>query len=208
MLNNTLDVKKLEEGKIVFNNNFESPRKVVDLALNVVKGNAEKKGVTLAVDFGKNLPGLLEFDKSRVTQIVMNLLSNAVKFTPTQGRVEVRLRWFWHCNYHNGDCATCDQRIIGPNRTPIPIPIPISISNPITAPISMPASIHMPMHVTSSNPIAFPPSHFTSDGLPGSIPNIRSGNSVLSFPMHKLESAWFAAHLCRPRLKGYYLEAS
>jgi len=81
MLNNTLDISKLEEGKIVFNKNYEPLRTVVDMALKISNANAAKKEIQLETSYGDSLPMRLEFDKSRLTQVIMNLVGNAVKFT-------------------------------------------------------------------------------------------------------------------------------
>ena len=93
ILNNTLDVSKLEEGKIEFNKNYESIRNVIDIVLSITKSNADKKSIKLISNYGNNIPLLLEFDKSRLTQVVMNLVGNAVKFTPEKGKVTVRVCW-------------------------------------------------------------------------------------------------------------------
>ena len=43
MVNNALDIAKLEEGKIEFNNNYEPIKNVIDVALIITKSNAKKK---------------------------------------------------------------------------------------------------------------------------------------------------------------------
>ena len=43
ILNNTLDISKLEEGKIEFNNSFEAINNAIDVVLSIAKSNAEKK---------------------------------------------------------------------------------------------------------------------------------------------------------------------
>eukprot|EP01022_Parablepharisma_sp_SALTPOND_P028598 TRINITY_DN71223_c0_g1_i1.p1 TRINITY_DN71223_c0_g1~~TRINITY_DN71223_c0_g1_i1.p1 ORF type:complete len:656 (-),score=51.21 TRINITY_DN71223_c0_g1_i1:2595-4562(-) len=93
ILNNTLDISKLEEGKIEFNKKYESIRSVVDAVLNVSKANAQKKDIKLQAQYEPSLPQLLEFDKARVTQIIMNLVGNAIKFTPSKGIVTVKAGW-------------------------------------------------------------------------------------------------------------------
>ena len=93
ILNNTLDISKLEEGKIEFNNQYESIRNVISMVLNVSKANAAKKEIDIKVHYDKQLPRILEFDKCRLTQIIMNIIGNAIKFTPSQGDVIVDVAW-------------------------------------------------------------------------------------------------------------------
>ncbi len=93
ILNNTLDVSKLEEGKIEFNNNYESIMSVIDMVVGITKTNADRKGIKILSNYGPKLPPLLEFDKSRLTQIIMNLVGNAIKFTPEKGKVTIGVNW-------------------------------------------------------------------------------------------------------------------
>jgi hypothetical protein len=93
MLNNALDISKLDEGKIEFNKAYESIRSVIDFTLNVAKANADKKGIKVVPVYAANLPPLLEFDKSRLTQVIMNLVGNAIKFTPDKGKVTIKVNW-------------------------------------------------------------------------------------------------------------------
>jgi signal transduction histidine kinase len=111
MLNNTLDISKLEEGKIEFNNNYETVSNVVDVVLNIAKSNANKKQIHLKAEYSRMLPHLLKLDKSRLTQVVLNLVGNAIKFTPQCGNVTVSLGWRWNCGLNNGDCETCNARL-------------------------------------------------------------------------------------------------
>ena len=94
MLNNTLDMSKLEEGKVEFNKKYESIQNVMESILRIVKPNAIKKRVEVNANYDKSLPPLLELDRSRVTQIIMNLLGNAIKFTPMDGNVTLNVKWY------------------------------------------------------------------------------------------------------------------
>lgn len=107
MLNNTLDIAKLEEGKIEFNNKYDTIQNVIDVVLGITKANAQKKGITLESIASPGLPSLLEFDKSRLTQVVMNLTGNAIKFTPEKGKVTINTSWRLKCEFSEGDCSTC-----------------------------------------------------------------------------------------------------
>ncbi len=108
ILNNTLDISKLEEGKIEFNNNYEPIHQFVDVILGLVKSNADKRKVTLEHSLSPIIPPFIEFDKSRVTQVILNILSNAIKFTPAEGKVKLSLSWIYDCGHNGGDCFTCN----------------------------------------------------------------------------------------------------
>jgi len=93
VLNNTLDISKLDEGKVELNKSFESIREVSNIAINISHPVAEKRGVKLEYEYDEKLPQILEFDKARVTQIIMNLVGNAIKFTPKNGHVKLKVFW-------------------------------------------------------------------------------------------------------------------
>jgi two-component system cell cycle sensor histidine kinase PleC len=87
LINDILDMSKIEAGK--FSLRFEpvSVEEIVEDALRLVRNRAEAAGLVLAVDL-TGLPDV-EADYRAVKQILLNLLSNAVKFTPRGGRVTV-----------------------------------------------------------------------------------------------------------------------
>ncbi len=93
ILNNTLDMSKLEEGKIDFNNNYDSIMTVIDMVVNITKSNAEHKDIKILTNYGPSIPPLIEFDRSRLTQVIMNFVGNAIKFTPEKGRVTINVKW-------------------------------------------------------------------------------------------------------------------
>lgn len=93
VLNNTLDISKLEEGKIEFSKSYESIQDVLNVVLKMSRANARRKNILLTSEYDSSLPYLLEFDKSRLTQIVMNIVGNAIKFTPENGMVTVKVEW-------------------------------------------------------------------------------------------------------------------
>jgi len=93
MLNNALDMAKLEEGKIEFDKKYESIRSIIDIILSISKANISKKNIEVITEYPKNLPQLLELDKSRITQVIMNILGNAIKFTPEKGKIRISVGW-------------------------------------------------------------------------------------------------------------------
>ena len=138
LLHNTLDISKLDEGKVDFNNNYEAIRGLVTLVLGLTKKAAEHKNVKLEVRYGPSLPPLLEFDKSRLTQVVMNLVTNAIKFTPPQGNVTVAVTWAWKCGQHSGLCEGCPDYSLSPSPKTLSDVTPTVFQNPphILVPLS------------------------------------------------------------------------
>ncbi len=88
LINDILDMSKIEAGKM--NLKFEpmSLEDVTEDAVRLVRNRAEAAGLELQVDF-PFLPEI-EADYRAVKQVLLNLLSNAIKFTPKGGRVTVR----------------------------------------------------------------------------------------------------------------------
>ncbi|PZQ63279.1 MAG: PAS domain-containing sensor histidine kinase [Phenylobacterium zucineum] len=87
LINDILDMSKIEAGKFTLRFEPVAVEEIVDDALRLVRNRAEAAGLTLNVDL-TGLPDV-EADYRAVKQILLNLLSNAVKFTPRGGRVSV-----------------------------------------------------------------------------------------------------------------------
>ena len=87
LINDILDMSKIEAGKM--NLRFEPlhMQDVVDDAVRLVRNRADAAGLSLEAD----LPSLpeVEADYRAVKQVLLNLLSNALKFTPSGGGVRV-----------------------------------------------------------------------------------------------------------------------
>ena len=89
LVNEVLDLAKVEAGKLSVNNQPTRADEVMDAALALVQPIAENRGVELAVHCDD--PDLVfDGDTERVRQILVNLANNAVKFTGAGGRVLVR----------------------------------------------------------------------------------------------------------------------
>lgn len=89
LINDILDVAKLEAGKIQLNKQPNVFNAVVASAVARLKVLAREKGVVLTIEEDRNLPAC-EFDSGKIDQVVTNLVSNAIKFTPKGGSVTVR----------------------------------------------------------------------------------------------------------------------
>ena len=82
LINDLLDVAKIESGQIVFERVPVPPRaRSWTGVAEAVRFRAEEKGLDLGLDVDADLPAHLVGDPVRLSQILLNLLSNAVKFT-------------------------------------------------------------------------------------------------------------------------------
>ena len=90
LIEDLLDVSHILQGKLNLNICPVSLVMVVEAALKTVQLAAQAKSIQIQTIFDPTL-GQVIGDPNRLQQVVWNLLSNAVKFTPTGGRVEIRL---------------------------------------------------------------------------------------------------------------------
>jgi signal transduction histidine kinase len=91
MINDILDLAKIEAGKMDVRPAVFRLEAVVSAQCDMVRPLAERKRIDLSYDVGPGLDAV-EQDQAKVQQILANLLSNAVKFTPEGGQVEVVAR--------------------------------------------------------------------------------------------------------------------
>ncbi|MEH2327812.1 hybrid sensor histidine kinase/response regulator [Nostoc sp.] len=90
LIEDLLDVSRILQGKLNLNICPVSLVMVVEATLQTVQLAAQAKSIQIQTVFDASL-GQVMGDPNRLQQVVWNLLSNAVKFTPTGGRVEIRL---------------------------------------------------------------------------------------------------------------------
>ncbi|MBD2506424.1 PAS domain S-box protein [Nostoc muscorum FACHB-395] len=90
LIEDLLDVSRILQGKLNLNICPVNLVMVVEAALETVRLAAEAKSIQIQTIFDASL-GQVMGDPNRLQQVVWNLLSNAVKFTPTGGRVGIRL---------------------------------------------------------------------------------------------------------------------
>ncbi|MGE5538449.1 MAG: ATP-binding protein [Gemmatimonas sp.] len=91
LVNDILDLSKIEAGKLDLETIDFNPADVVDSALAMVRPAATSKGLRVIVDVDRSIPARLIGDPTRLRQVILNLLSNAVKFTES-GSVSVIVR--------------------------------------------------------------------------------------------------------------------
>jgi signal transduction histidine kinase len=88
LINDILDLSKIEAGRMELElTDFDLPT-ALDNALTLVRERAGRRSVALHIAVDNRL-GQIQADERKIRQVVLNLLSNAIKFTPEGGRVEV-----------------------------------------------------------------------------------------------------------------------
>ncbi len=92
LLNDILDLSKVESGQLSLVRAPYAPREVFATVEKLFAPGARERGVTLSVTLDDSLPPWLDGDMQRLRQVLFNLVSNALKFTP-RGEVSVHAAW-------------------------------------------------------------------------------------------------------------------
>jgi signal transduction histidine kinase len=88
LINDILDLSKIEAGRMELElTDFHLPT-ALDNAMTLVRERATRRGIALHANVGDRL-GEIRADERKIRQVVLNLLSNAIKFTPEGGLIEV-----------------------------------------------------------------------------------------------------------------------
>ena len=91
LINDVLDMSKIESGKMTLNVELVSLREVMDSIVSIVQPQVKEKQQQFNVLIYDILSENVLCDSVRLNQVLINLLSNAVKFTPEGGTIEVSL---------------------------------------------------------------------------------------------------------------------
>ena len=83
LLNDILDLSKVEAGKMELSNSIFDPRQLLDECARLFSQAAQEKGLTIAVAWRGQPGSRYEADATRLRQMLANLVGNAVKFTAT-----------------------------------------------------------------------------------------------------------------------------
>lgn len=88
MINDILDMAKIEAGKMTITPQPIDPVDPVDAAVRMIRRKAEEKEIDLVLDAAQNLPDI-DADHRAIRQMILNLVSNAIKFTDRGGKITV-----------------------------------------------------------------------------------------------------------------------
>jgi PAS domain S-box-containing protein len=88
LINDLLDLSKIESGKMTLHYTFFDIRRLLDEIRNVFSLRVTIKGIGYIEKLNKNFPAEIKFDEVRLRQILINLVGNAVKFTH-QGEIRI-----------------------------------------------------------------------------------------------------------------------
>ncbi len=85
IINDVLDIAKIEAGKQTLTKEEFSLRKLMQDTKRYFKIQAERKGIQMTFDMDAKLPNQLYGDAAKVNQVLFNLIANAIKFTEEGG---------------------------------------------------------------------------------------------------------------------------
>jgi signal transduction histidine kinase/DNA-binding response OmpR family regulator len=91
IINDILDLSKVEAGKMEFHPEPLRPGPTLDGVLHVMQGMAQQQRITFELDVPADLPEVVT-DAAKFKQVLYNLLSNAVKFSAEGSTVQVAAR--------------------------------------------------------------------------------------------------------------------
>lgn len=87
LINDILDLKKLEAGKFEFHKMEISPADLLSMSIAFTDGMAKERGIKLEIGWSTEQPIIADTD--RLNQVLVNLVSNAIKFSPKNGTVDL-----------------------------------------------------------------------------------------------------------------------
>lgn len=91
LINDVLDMSKIESGKMTLNVELVSLREIMDSIVSIVQPQVKSKRQRFDVFIYNITSENVLCDSVRLNQILLNILSNAIKFTPEGGSIEVAL---------------------------------------------------------------------------------------------------------------------
>ncbi len=91
LINDVLDMSKIESGKMTLNITPMSLREAMDDIVNIMQPQVKERNQFFDIYIRDIMAENVECDAVRLNQVLLNLLSNAVKFTPDGGSIDIHL---------------------------------------------------------------------------------------------------------------------
>ncbi len=91
LINDVLDMSKIESGKMTLNMDQVSLREVMEGIVNIVQPQIKEKNQQFEVVINDIMTENVCCDSVRLNQILLNFLSNAIKFTPEGGKIQLSM---------------------------------------------------------------------------------------------------------------------
>lgn len=91
LINDVLDMSKIESGKLTLNIHQVSLRETMDSVVNIVQPQVKEKNQNFDIFIQDIISEEVYCDSIRLNQVLLNFLSNAIKFTPEGGTIHVSL---------------------------------------------------------------------------------------------------------------------
>ncbi len=90
LVNNMLNVSRIEEGRIVYQIEETDLIRAVQEIYNSFRVEAERKDLEFKIDIPSGLEDMVKVDPDRVREVISNIVSNAIKFTE-KGKVNIKM---------------------------------------------------------------------------------------------------------------------
>jgi signal transduction histidine kinase len=88
LINNLLDISKLEQGSLTLDKQPLDPRALIDSVVARLQGSIRSQQVAVVTEIAADLP-TVEGDEDKIVRVIQNLLDNAIKFSPSSSQVIV-----------------------------------------------------------------------------------------------------------------------
>lgn len=109
LINDVLDMSKIESGKMTLNISQMSLREAMDDIVNIMQPQVKEHNQFFDIFIRDICSENVCCDAVRLNQVLLNLLSNAVKFTPEEGRIDVHL---WQESSVKGEDYVCTHFMV------------------------------------------------------------------------------------------------
>ncbi|MFH1453291.1 MAG: ATP-binding protein [Armatimonadota bacterium] len=117
LINDLLDITKIESGKMKFNFEKSDIKKILGESVSTFEILAKEKGITLKTEINRDIPEI-HIDRQRIMQVMANLLSNAVKFTKPGGEITLEADYYQYDP--NLICISIEDQGVGIDKKDMP----------------------------------------------------------------------------------------